>query len=611
MSNHISSHSILKARIQGLSDTPGIYRFYSQNQGLLYVGKAKNLKKRLTSYLRAQSSPRVSELVKQIEHIEITLTKTENEALLLESNLIKTLNPRYNILLRDDKSYPYLVLSTHADYPRLCAYRGKPKGKAEYFGPYSSVVSMRESLNLLQKLFKLRSCRDSFFKNRARPCLQYQMQRCTAPCVGLITPIAYQKEVEKVRLFLQGKNFKVIQTLTQQMDHASVQQNYEKAAYLLEQITHLRQVQQQQSIITPGVGNIDVIAWAAQAGIHCIYVLPIRQGHIIGGAAYFPVVPDFLEKPAILAAFISQFYIETLQPLPQQIVLDTLVEDQTWLAKALSAQHNTSIVIRHRPSKSQLSWLTLAQENAQQALEHTLNTQQYQYNQRVALQKALQLAHPPNRLECFDISHTQGELPVASCVVFDADGPCKKDYRRFNIKNIAPGDDYAALQQSLKRRYEGSLSSMPLPDILIIDGGKGQLTQAVKLLNALKVKDKIYLMAIAKGPARKPGYETLFLTEEKRSLVLTPEDPALHLLQRIRDEAHRFAITSHRHQRAKRRHSILEQIPGVGPKRRQKLLTQFGGLQGLQRASLHELHQVSGMSITLTEKVYLALKQYT
>jgi excinuclease ABC subunit C len=603
--------SILKTRIQGLSDTPGIYRFYNQQHELLYVGKARNLKKRVSSYLRKKASTRISALISQIAHIEITITQTENDALLLESNLIKTLKPYYNVLLRDDKSYPYLVLSTHENYPRLYAYRGKPKGKEEYFGPYPSIIAMRESLNLLQKLFKLRSCRDTFFKNRVRPCLQYQINRCTAPCVGLISPEDYQTDVEKVRLFLRGKSAEVIQQLTQHMITASAQQEYEKAAHLLDKITYLRQIQQQQTIITPTTGNIDVIAWTTQAGLHCIHVLPIREGQIVGGQAYFPKVPGFLKKSAILSEFISQFYVETPQRLPEQIVVDTRIEHQTWLANALSTQHAMPITICHRPNKTQTQWLALAQQNAQQALEYEIRTQKYQQHQRQTLQKLLQLRHIPERIECFDISHTQGEATVAACVVFDTHGPCKRDYRRFNIKNITPGDDYAAMQQALQRRYATSDSDRLLPDILLIDGGKGQLTQAITILTKLQLKDKIHLIAIAKGPTRKPGDETLFLTEQKTPFILTSDDPALHLLQQIRDEAHRFAITGHRQQRAKQRqHSMLETIPGIGPTRRQKILTHFGGLHGLKRASLHELNQVPGINLNLAKTIYFTLKNH-
>jgi excinuclease ABC subunit C len=601
--------SILKDYIKNVVTQPGIYQFYNQTRELLYVGKARNLKKRLSNYLRVQQSLRLSALISQIAYIETTVTNTENEALLLERNTIKSLRPYYNVLLRDDKSYPYIVLSEHCT-PRLGFYRGKPKGKAQYFGPYPSVTAVKETLNILQKLFHLRTCRDTFFKNRSRPCLQYQIGRCSAPCVNLISREDYAADVQHVRLFLQGKNSEIIKDLSMRMEAASRAMNYEEAARLRDQITYLRQIQQQQAISTTSEGDSDVIAWAEKQGLHCIYILPIRQGQVVGGQAYFPKAPSFLERSEILSGFISQFYLQTLHHVPQKIIVDGPIDDQDWLSQTLESQHHRKIVIQHRTTTHQRRWLELAQQNATQALAQEMQTQDYQHYQRETLKGILKLTHSPKRLECFDISHTQGEATVASCVVFDEHGPAKRDYRHFNLSDIQPGDDYAAMQKALRRYYEARIAREAiLPDILIVDGGKGQLTQAIQVLTELGIIEKITVLAIAKGPARKPGQETLFLTSQKAGFTLSSDNPALHLLQHIRDEAHRFAISAHRKKRSTRReHSILEHIPGIGPQRRRQLLTHFGGLQGLKKASVYELNQLHGISEALAHQIYTALK---
>lgn len=605
------SNTFLQSFVKNLTEAPGIYRFYSKDKELLYVGKARNLKKRVTSYLRDTSSLRIHALVSQITHAEITVTLTEHEALLLESNVIKAHKPHYNILLRDDKSYPYLVLSKHPSYPRLSLYRGKPKSNANYFGPYPSVAAVKETLNFLQKLFLIRSCNDTFFKSRLRPCLLHQIKRCSAPCVNFITSEAYQTNVNRIRLFLEGRNAEIIKELKQQMKLASRQQNYELAARIRDQLHYLEQVRRQQAMVTSHLGDTDVMVWHQTQGTHCIYILPVRQGEVLSGQAYFPQVPELAEKQEILSSFITQFYLNNLQSPPQQILVDNAIEDQTWLSSTLSQHYQKKIMIRHQGfNKHQTQWLKMAVQNAYQSLENEIQTQQHKNNQRMRLQKALKLHTAVERIECFDISHTQGESAVASCVVFDAKGACKKEYRRFNLVNIVPGDDYAALKQAIERRYTHQIKeNAPLPHLLMIDGGKGQLTQAIDVLKKLNIIHQIPILGIAKGPARKPGEETLFFNQNKIPIVLEPQDPALHLLQQIRDEAHRFAITGHRKKRAKRiQQTTLENIPGIGPSRRRQLLSHFSGLNNLKQATVEDLEKLSGISKVLAQKIYLAVK---
>ncbi len=601
---------VLKSHIAHAVDTAGVYRFYNKNKELLYVGKAKNLKKRLSSYLLKQKSLRITSLVSQIDSVETTTTNTENEALLLERNVIKAFKPHYNVLLRDDKSYPYLMLTEHNTYPRLIFYRGKPTGKAEYFGPYSSLLAVRETLNFLQKLFHIRNCRDSFFKNRTRPCIQYQIKRCSAPCVGFISKEEYQTDIHYVRLFLRGKNVEVIQHLTSKMDNAVQEKDYENAIKLRDQIGYLRQIQQQQSIITSIRKNVDVIVAVEKYAIHCVYVLPVHNGEVMSGEPYFPKVPLLSEKNEILSAFISQFYLQENCHTPSQIVTDTRIENQMWLMKSLSIQHQKKISLTHHPNKIQSSWLKLASQNALQALEQFTRSKNVQRKQREALQNILKLSKLPERIECFDVSHTGGENTVAACIVFNLQGPLKSEYRSFNLQNITPGDDYAGMKQALSRHYKKSIQRNTLPDLLIIDGGKGQLTQAIEVLTSLELINKIDVIAIAKGPTRKPGDETFFVTERKISFVLPADDSSVHLLQKIRDEAHRFAITRHRRKRAKvYQKTSIENIPSIGLQRRRLLLTQFGGLQGLKAASVQTLCELKGISTVLAQKIHAALRE--
>ncbi|MFZ0219658.1 MAG: excinuclease ABC subunit UvrC [Candidatus Aquirickettsiella sp.] len=600
----------LKQQLAFISQSPGVYLFLNAEHQVLYVGKARHLKKRVSSYFRGQQSSRVAVLMRQVTAIETTSTETENQALLLESNLIKQLKPRYNILLRDDKSYPYIILSQHQSYPRLAFYRGARIKEYRYFGPFPSILAVRETLNLLQKLFRIRSCKDSFFRNRTRPCLQYQIKRCTAPCVGLITAENYQRDVMNTILFLQGKNQTVIDDIAEQMELAAQQLDYETAARLRDQIAALREIQQKQ-VITIGQGNLDIIGLAQQTSHYVLYVMNVRHGRLLGGKAFFPDVPLEHKATEVLSAFMGQFYLQTeiSHTIPEQIILPLKIAEQAWLMATLSERSGHKVKLLNKPGSEKKHWLALANENAQQTLTAHLSDKLAFYKQLECLQMALQLDNAPQRLECFDISHTQGEATVASCVVFDDLGPRKMDYRRFNIEDITPGDDYAAMRQALMRRYKHLKNEEKnLPDILLIDGGKGQLKQAEQVLETLQITG-ILVIGVAKGPGRKSGLESLYLPSRVQAIRLPADSLALQAILTIRDEAHRFAITGHRGRRAKkRRTSALEDIPGIGAKRRRELLRQFGGLQALQNASAADLSKVPGISKRLAEQIYLALK---
>lgn len=577
---------------------------------VLYVGKARNLKKRVSSYFHSKQSLKNTSLVQQIHQIETIVTHTENEALLLESNLIKKFKPRYNILLRDDKGYPYIVLTDHPDFPRLEFYRGVKRSKNRYFGPYPSSTAVRETLQFLQKLFRIRSCTDSFFRARTRPCLQYQIKRCTAPCVGYIDPEHYQLEVRRAVLFLEGKDQEIIADLIQQMETAAQNLEFETAAYLRDQIAMLRQIHQQQAV-DAGEGDVDIIAVELLRAQACVQMMSVRKGRLLGSRSYFPTLPSAMSAEEILSAFVPQYYLQatSLHEIPKQILLSHTLEEQNWIAQALSEQAKRQIQLINNPRTERARWLQLALQNAKQALSAHLASRATAYQRMEALQTLLQLEVLPERLECFDISHSQGEATVASCVVFDENGARKMDYRRFNIEGITPGDDYAAMQQALSRRYTHvKTTEGRLPDVLIIDGGKGQLAQAEQVLEELQITG-VTILGVAKGPGRKAGLETLFLSGESVPLQTTPDSLALHLVQEIRDEAHRFAITGHRGRRAKKRNtSTLESIPGIGATRRRELLKQFGGLQELKRASIEELAKVPGVSKALATKIYEALQ---
>jgi len=598
-----------KPFLKTLPDSPGVYRMLDAKGQVIYVGKARSLKKRVSSYFQKNiSHPKTRSLVAQIANIEVTLTHTENEALLLENNLIKSLKPRYNVLFRDDKSYPYIFCSIHDEFPRLTVHRGAKRAKGRYFGPYPSAGAVRETLNLLQKVFPIRQCDDSFFKNRSRPCLQYQIKRCTAPCVGLIDVAHYQQDLRHAILFLEGKSGTVINELVEKMEQTSAELAYEQAAMYRDQIASLRRVQERQ-YISGEKGDLDVIAAATDGGIGCVQLFTIRAGRNLGNKAFYPKNIEQQEVGVLLSAFISQYYLSTAEQakhdIPDEILVNTLLEDADLLTTVLSEQAGHKVAIRHKVRRERAHWQKMAEHNAEQSLRLRLHSQATLVQRFEALQDALVLEELPTRMECFDISHTMGEATVGSCVVFDLNGPLKSDYRRFNIEKITPGDDYAAMRQAIMRRYKRLKEGEgKIPDILFIDGGKGQVTQAREVMEELQISD-LRIIGIAKGPSRKPGLETLCLSDQKREIILPSDSPALHLIQQIRDEAHRFAITGHRQRRQKKRTSSpLEEIPGLGPKRRQQLLRQFGGLQEVARAGVEDLAGVSGISRDLAQLIY-------
>lgn len=600
--------------LESLPDQPGIYKMIHAKGRVLYVGKARSLKNRVTSYFRppAQLDTKTRVLMSQVHHVDITLTANENEALLLESTLIKTLRPRYNILLKDDKSYPYIFLSAHPAFPRLTMHRGTQHEKGEYFGPYPSVHAMHATIDLLQKLFKVRQCSDVFFKHRTRPCLQYQIKRCTAPCVQYIDAAAYQENVQHARLFLQGKKEEVMQMLTAKMEKASDTLAFEEAAIYRDHIKHLRRIQEKQGAQL-GVSEVDIIALLARAGVMCVAVLSIRNGIWLGSETYFPDAPEGSSVEEGVGAFLSQHYLplafsKSNPSFPQQIYTNEMPAEGAWLAAVLSEQCGHSVTIK-KPQRGQgKKWMQRAIDNAAHALNTHLSSHLLYGNALESLQTALHLPDLPQRFECFDISHTQGEATMASCVVFGNTGPLKEAYRRFSIKGVQGGDDYGAMQQALTRHYTHlKMTAAPMPDILIIDGGKGQLAVAEAVCKELQVVG-VLLMGIAKGVTRKAGLETIFVAGRKHPVSFATDSPALHLLQRIRDEAHRFAITGHRKQRAKARNtSTLEAIPGIGAKRRGQLLRFFGGLQGVMQASVEALSKVPGVHTALAQRLYDSL----
>jgi len=592
-----------RAFLKTLTTRPGIYRMLDDEGKVLYVGKAGNLKKRVSSYFRKTGlSTKTRILVGQTADIEVTVTHTEVEALLLESNLIKQFRPRYNVLLRDDKSYPYIYLSSQQDFPRLCLHRGARRRKGRYFGPYPSAGSVRESLHLLQKLFKVRQCEDSFFANRSRPCLQYQIKRCTAPCVGLIDKERYAVDVAHTVMFLEGRSSQAIDGLVAAMEAASAVQDYEQAAVYRDQIASLRTVQEKQYISNER-GDVDIVACLTDKGSACVQVFFVRGGRNLGNAVYFPKVP--LENTAadVLSAFLPQYYLG--KDVPSELLLSHTLEDGTLLAEVLSAHAGHRVTLNSHVRGDRAQWLKMAVNNAGLALNAHLNTRKGFSGRLQALTSALGLDESPERIECFDISHTSGESTVASCVVFGLEGPLKSDYRRFNIRDIQAGDDYGAMEQALTRRYTRlQKGEGKLPDILLIDGGKGQVSSACRALEELQITE-VRVVGVAKGPARKPGMETLHIPGRSAPVILAADSPALHLIQQIRDEAHRFAITGHRQRRAKTRStSPLEQIPGIGPKRRQQLLRQLGGLKEVARAGIDDLARIKGINRQLAQQIY-------
>lgn len=594
-----------KPILKNLPNLPGVYRMINATDEVIYVGKAKDLKKRVSSYFNKNlPSPRTRMMVSNIVKIETTVTHNEAEALLLENNLIKGLMPRYNVLFRDDKSYPYITLTGDA-FPRLAFHRGSQRKGNQYFGPFPNSVAVRESIQLLQKVFKLRTCENTVFANRSRPCLQHQIERCTAPCVGLISDTNYRNDVHQAALFLQGKTTEVMDALAEQMNKAAANQEYEMAMVFRDRIQALRQVQAKQFVSDFNVSDADVIACAELQGQHCINLVMIRGGRHLGDRSYMPKNTDGETLETSMQAFLAQHYVA--QNTPPLIVVGIKIETEI-IEQVLSEQAGRKVKINTNAIGDKRVWLKMAQTNAELALGQRAATSANQTAKLAALREALNLPDTTERIECFDISHTMGEATVGSCVVFDRGDMQNSEYRRYNITGITPGDDYAAMRDVLTRRYKKvAAGEGARPDLVFIDGGKGQLGIAIEVMAEVGLDD-ILLVGIAKGEDRKPGLETMIFSDTGEMLNLEKDNKGLHLLQQIRDEAHRFAITGHRAKRAKARlHSSLEDIEGVGAKRRKALLTRFGGLDGVKNASIDEISNVEGISQSLAEKIYGAL----
>ena len=593
--------------LKRLPQKPGVYQMLDVTGAVLYVGKARNLKSRVTSYFRASGlSTKTMALVARIHDIDITLTASETEALLLEQSLIKKLRPPYNIVLRDDKSYPYIYLTDHV-YPRLAFHRGAKRKTGRYFGPFPSASAVRESINILQRLFQLRQCEDSYFKNRSRPCLQHQIGRCSAPCVQLVAPETYADDVRHAVMFLDGRNDAILEEFKTAMEQSAEKLEFERAVKYRDQITQLRKIQEQQYVHAAS-GDVDVFAVALASGAACVQGMFIRGGRLLGHRTWFPRNELAVEGAEMLDAFLAQYYFGGGdREVPKAIVLSHPIDDAALIEEALREQAGHRVEITSGVRSQRARWLDMAQQNAKLSLDSYLADKQNVLARFVDLQEALGLEDLPERLECFDISHSSGEATVASCVVFDSNGPLKSDYRRFNIEGIAAGDDYGAMNQALRRRYERLKSGDGvLPDLLVIDGGPGQLNQARAVLADLQVEG-VQILGIAKGTTRKPGLETIYLAE-LGEVPIPPNSGAMHLLQHIRDEAHRFAITGHRMRRGKaRRQSELDGITGVGPKRRRELLRHFGSVAALRGASREEIAKVPGVSRRLAEEIYATL----
>jgi excinuclease ABC subunit C len=574
---------------------------------VLYVGKAKNLKRRVASYFSRSLNRRLQVMVSQVADIEFTVTGTEGEALLLENNLIKSQRPRFNVLLRDDKSYPYIGLTIADAFPRLAFYRGSTKGKDRFFGPYPSAWAVRETLQLLQKLFPVRQCEDSFYRNRTRPCLQHQIKRCSAPCVGLVSESEYAQDVHHTVQFLEGRAAQAIEELAGRMEEAAARLEFERAAVLRDQIATLGRIQERQYVSGEG-GDLDIVACAQGGGLTCVQVFFIRGGRNLGSKTFFPVVPETTSEEGVAAAFLAQFYGD--KQIPPEIIVTAVPEDRELLETAFSERVGRRVSIKTSVRSDRARWLDMAQGNARLALASRLGSQSGYASRLEALREALGLDEQPSRMECFDVSHTGGEGTVASCVVFDDEGPRKSDYRRFNIEGVTPGDDYAAMHQALTRRYTRvRRGEYPYPDLLFIDGGRGQLAKVADALQELAIGG-VTLIGVSKGPDRRPGTEQIWLSGRKAAVILPADSPAMHLIQQIRDEAHRFAITGHRQRRSKARTtSVLEGIVGIGPKRRQRILCQFGGIQGLARAGVEDIARVEGISRKLAQQIYDAFHQ--
>jgi len=589
--------------LANLTHRPGAYQMFDAGGQVIYVGKAKDLRRRVGSYFQGRpQDAKTMALIRLVVDVQVTVTRTETEALMLEYNLIKRHKPRFNVLLRDDKSYPYIHVSTDQAFPRLSFYRGPRKKTGRLFGPYPSAGSVRETLNQLQKLFQVRQCEDSYFANRSRPCLQYQIQRCTAPCVGRISEEEYGRDVEHAMLFLQGRGQAVTESLAERMERASDRLEYERAGQYRDQLAKLKVVESQQ-LVSRSTGDFDVIGLVCEQGLYCAAVMYFRGGRLLGSRSYFPRTVAPVEDAEVMRAFVLQYYGG--REAPREILASQAVADVDAMEAMLGEQAGKRIRIKHRVRGARARWLEMALTNARHAaaLRHKSSATMTQQLEAVA--EALQLDEVPSRLECFDVSHTGGEAAVASCVVFGPEGPLKSDYRRFNITGVTGGDDYGALSQALQRRYARvKKGEAAIPDVLLIDGGRGQLGVAREVLEELQWAG-VRLVAVAKGQGRKAGRERLYLTDRQDPLRLEPSSPALHLIQQLRDEAHRFAITGHRARRRKKiSTSPLEAIRGLGPKRRRDLLRQFGGLQAVARAGVDDLTRVKGISRQLAQLIY-------
>ncbi|HEX6266673.1 MAG TPA: excinuclease ABC subunit UvrC [Burkholderiales bacterium] len=581
-----------KAFVAGLPSLPGVYRMLGKGGEALYVGKARDLRKRVASYFQKTiASPRIQMMVSQVASMEVTATRSEGEALLLENNLIKSLAPRYNILFRDDKSYPYLMVTGHR-YPRLGFHRGAKDRRNRHFGPFPHAYAVRESIQLLQRVFRLRTCEDTVFENRSRPCLLHQIRRCTAPCTGKIAPEPYAEDVANAILFLEGREDDVITRLNEKMNIAAQAQRYEEAAAYRDQVRALSRVQARQYVESNRGVDADVVACAIEGGIACVNLVMIRGGRHVGDRSFFPANAEGASEDEVVSAFLEQHYLE--QPMPGMIVVDREVELDLPDAHIVNPSHGERRV-----------WLDMARKNAVLAITQRVRDRATQEGRLAALRDALRLAEGTQRIECFDISHTMGEATVASCVVYDHQQMQKSDYRRFNIRDVTPGDDYAAMRQVLARRYERvAAEGGRIPDLILIDGGRGQVGAARAALSDLGLHQAC-VVGVAKGTERRPGLEELVLESEERTLQLAPSHPGLHLIQQIRDEAHRFAIVGHRARRGRARTtSMLNEIPGIGAKRRQALIEHFGGLRGVQAAAIDDIAKVAGISRPLAERIY-------
>lgn len=601
MNAHARPH--IEKILAHMTTLPGVYRMLGKDGELLYVGKAKNLKNRVSSYfVKTIEHPKTQALVSRIYDIETLVVRSETEALLLEQNLIKLHRPPYNIMLRDDKSYVYIYISADKPYPRIASGRGKGKHQAgKFFGPYPSAVNAKDTLLVLQKLFNVRQCENSYFAQRKRPCLQYQIKRCSAPCVGLISPEEYQQDVANSLCFLQGDTKELNQELIQNMEAAAEALEFEKAVFYRDRLALLRDVQANQAIYKIK-GEADILAIAYQAGVTCVQIMHVRNGKMLGGKSYFPDMQgDDLGQ--MLNDFMANFYFQVADEVPSELIVNVELPDVKELEQALSQHFDKKIQIKHKVRETRAEWQELAQMNVQHGIKVQLANHLQLHERFHQLEQVLQRA--VDRIECFDISHTMGEATIASCVVFDRGGMRKRDYRQFSIEDITEGDDYAAMRQALTRRY----SKHMLPDVLLIDGGKGQLNMAMQVMQDLGLSDQAFLVGVSKGEGRKPGLETLHFTHGRKAQL--PEDhKALHLIQQVRDEAHRFAITKHRAKRDKRRSSsVLEAIPGLGPKRRRDLLTHFGGIQGVLKASEKDLSLVPGLGAVLARTIYKVLHE--